>query len=143
VAVGRATNRVTAGTLLGVAALHLAWAGGSSFPFHDREDLADSVVGTQTVPRPAACYAVAGALAAASAIVAGLPAGRPAIRRLGVLGVVAILGVRGVLGLARRTNLVSPGSTSPRFRQLDRRFYSPLCLTLALGAWSARRPTDS
>ncbi len=38
---------------------------------------------------------------------------------------------RGALGLAGRTDIVSPGSVSERFRRLDRRCYSPLCLALA------------
>ncbi|HMJ36036.1 MAG TPA: hypothetical protein VK501_19180 [Baekduia sp.] len=35
------------------------------------------------------------------------------------------------MGLAGRTDLVSPGATSERFRSLDRGYYAPLCLTLA------------
>ena len=73
----------------------------------------------------------------------GVPEGRPAIRRLGLLGVAATLGVRGVLGLAGRTDLVSPGSDSRRFRRLGRRLYSPLCLALAVGALSAGRTVDA
>jgi hypothetical protein len=131
--------RVTAVTLLGLAALHVAWGAGSSVPFDNRDDLADAVVGTTAVPPPAACYTVAGALMAAGALVLGLPAGRPALRRAGLLGVTTVLGSRGLLGLAGRTDLASPGSTSLRFRRLDRRLYSPLCLALAGGAWSAAR----
>jgi hypothetical protein len=131
--------RFTVVTLPGLAALHVAWGAGSSIPFDDRGDLADAVVGTRAVPPPAACYMVAGALTAAAALVLGLPAGRPAFRRVGLLGVTSILGTRGLFGLAGRTDVVSPGSTSVRFRRLDRRLYSPLCLALAGGAWSAAR----
>jgi hypothetical protein len=42
-----------------------------------------------------------------------------------------VLAVRGTLGLAGMTHVLSPGSTSARFRTLDRRVYSPLCLALA------------
>jgi hypothetical protein len=43
------------------------------------------------------------------------------------------------LGLAGQTRLVSPVSVSARFTRLDRRVYSPLCLTLAgLAALSIR-----
>jgi hypothetical protein len=45
--------------------------------------------------------------------------------------VAAVLSGRGLLGLAGRTDVVSPGSSSARFRRLDRRVYSPLCLALA------------
>ena len=58
----------------------------------------------------------------------------------------AVLTTRGALGLAGRTDIVSPGSSSERFRQLDRQVYSPLCLTLAALATPARgtsrRPGD-
>jgi hypothetical protein len=33
--------------------------------------------------------------------------------------------------MAGRTDLLAPGSSSERFRSLDRRVYSPICLTLA------------
>ena len=49
------------------------------------------------------------------------------------------LAVRGLLGLAGRTDIVSPGSSSSRFRELDRRLYSPLCLALAALALPAAR----
>jgi len=128
---------LTAGPVLGVAALHVAWGAGKSFPFHDRERLADAVVGTAAVPPAPACYAVAGALTAAAALMQGFPAGHPTLRRVGLLGVAVVLGGRGVLGLTGRTDLVSPTSTSARFRRLDRNLYSPLCLALARCAWSA------
>jgi hypothetical protein len=130
-------TRLTAGTLFGVAALHAAWGAGKSFPFRDREHLADAVVGNAAVPPAPACYAVAGALTAAAALVQGFPAGHPTLRRVGLLGVAVVLGGRGVLGLTGRTDLVSPARTSARFRRLDRNLYSPLCLALASGAWSA------
>jgi hypothetical protein len=130
-------TRLTAGTLFGVAALHAAWGAGKSFPFRDRQQLADAVVGTAAVPPAPACYAVAGALTAAAALVQGFPAGHPTLRRVGLLGVAVALGGRGVLGLTGRTDLVSPASNSARFRRLDRNLYSPLCLALARGAWSA------
>jgi len=132
-----ARTRLTAGTLLGIATLHVAWGAGAAFPFTDRDDLADAVIGTTAVPPARVCYAVAGALTAAAALVLGVPARLPALRRVGLLGVACVLGGRGVLGLAGKTDLVSPASSSPRFRRLDRRLYSPLCLALAQGAWSA------
>ncbi|MGH3587281.1 MAG: hypothetical protein ACRDQ0_13250, partial [Pseudonocardia sp.] len=62
------------------------------------------------------------------------------IQRLGVLGVISVLGLRGALGVAGRTDMMSPGSTSSRFRTLDRRIYGPLCLGLAALALPALRP---
>lgn len=99
----------------------------------DRRLLTDAVVGSDEdePPSPAACMAVAGLLGTAACLVAGRPHGAPAVSRLGAGGVVAVLAIRGGLGVAGRTDLLSPGSVSERFRRLDRRVYSPLCLSLA------------
>jgi hypothetical protein len=119
--------------LLGLAGLHLAWATGSPWPAGDRDTLADLMAGRAggSVPPPAACVAVASLLTTAAGFVAGRPRRLPALRRVGAAGVATVLGVRGACGLAGRTDLVSPGSTSPGFRRIDRRVYSPLCLALA------------
>jgi Protein of unknown function (DUF3995) len=125
--------------LLALGALHAAWGAGSAWPFPDRSALADAVIGADNVPGPAACFAVSAALAAASGLVAPWPRSRPALRRLGVSGVIIVLAGRGGLGLAGRTRLVSRRSVSRRFARLDRRVYSPLCLALAaLSALSVR-----
>jgi Protein of unknown function (DUF3995) len=124
----------TSAILFGIGALHFAWGRGSTFPFSDREQLNDTVVGQDATPSPAACYAMAGLLTAAAALVAGVPSRRGWFRRLGVVVVTAVLGVRAVLGFAGKTELVSPGSASDKFKEMDRRYYAPLCLTLALGA---------
>ena len=99
----------------------------------DRKELADAVAGREDSepPSPSACLAVTGLLATAAALVAGHPRRAPALSRIGSAGVVAVLTTRGTLGLAGHTDIVSPGSVSERFRGLDRRLYSPLCLTLA------------
>ena len=105
----------------------------------DRDALADAVVGSATVPSPAACYAVAGALFVASGLVADVPLGPYRLRALGRAGVATVLAVRGVAGLAGRTDLLSPRSTSPKFRRIDRMYLAPLCLALAAGAATAGR----
>jgi hypothetical protein len=141
---GISTTAATAG-LGALAAVHVAWATGSPWPLADRAALADAVVGRAggEVPSPAACLAVASALTTAASLVSGRPRRMQRLRGVGVIGVVATLGTRGAFGLAGRTDLLSPGSSSRRFRALDRRFYSPICLTLAalsLPAASQRRP---
>jgi hypothetical protein len=140
---GAARNAERAGgaVLLGLAGLHALWASGSSWPAEDRAELADRMAGRAggSVPSPAACLGVATVLASASALVAGRPRRLPRVRRAGTIGVAVVLGVRGACGMAGRTDLVSPGSTSPRFRRLDRRYYSPLCLSLAATAASSAR----
>ena len=131
------------GALFALAGLHAAWGAGSAWPFPSRSELADAVIGTSEVPAPAACFAVSSALAAAGALVAGWPHGQPALRQVGVAGVVGVLAGRGALGLSGQTRLVSPAALSERFSRLDRRVYSPLCLALAgasaLSAWPADR----
>ena len=124
----------TALALVGIGALHVMWGRGSTFPFSDREQLNDNVIGRDATPSPTACYAVAGLLVTAGALVAGLPSPNSKLRRLGVGTVAAVLGTRAVLGFAGRTDLVSPGSVSETFRDTDKRYLSPLCMALALGA---------
>lgn len=133
------TSAASAG-LLGLAGLHVAWGLGSTWPLPDRASFADAVVGTEDVPPPAACFAVAGALGLAAALVGGRPRRVASLRRVGAGGVVAVLAARGVIGVFGLTDLISTGSTSPRFRGLDRRYYGPLCLSLsALSAPAIRR----
>ena len=94
------------------------------------DGLNDAVIGRDATPSAPACYAVAAALTTAAVLVSGQPLQLP-LRRLGAAGVVAVLGARGTLGVLGRTDLAVPGSDSPRFRELDRRWFGPLCLTLA------------
>lgn len=124
----------TSGVLSGLAALHVAWGLGSTWPCADADALAETVVGGSTVPPPVACFAVAGALGTAAALVSGVPTRFPRLLTLGQAGVASVLGARLVLGFLGRANLVSPDAPSPQFQRLDRRLYSPLCLALAAGA---------
>jgi hypothetical protein len=130
----------TAATLVAIAGLHVLWGRGSTFPFADRDGLNDAVIGRTSTPSPGACFAVAGALTAAAGLVADVPRLPRGLQRVGVIGVALVLAVRAALGFSGRTDAVSPGSASPRFRRLDRRLYSPLCLALAAGALNSRRP---
>ncbi len=128
----------TAGAALGaIGALHVAWGRGSTWPYPDLDTLADEVVGRPVVPAPAACYAVAGLLGAATVLVVTPPAVAPRLQAVGQAGVAAVLGTRAALGFFGRSDLVSPGSTSATFRRNDRRRFSPLCAALALSAGRA------
>jgi hypothetical protein len=129
----QASSRAAAGVLLAIGGLHAVWATGSRWPLPDHDRFADAITGRPTgrTPGAVACLTVAGLLGAASALVAGHPRSAPRLSRLGSAGVVTVLTVRGSLGLAGRTDLVSPGSSSERFRELDRRIYGPVCLALA------------
>ena len=98
----------TATALGGLAVLHLVWANGSSFPFSSRAELAEAVIGSESVPGPAACAAVAAGLSSAALLVGGRRLVPPRLRRVGVGVVTATLATRGVLGLVGRTDVVSP-----------------------------------
>jgi len=130
----RGTSLATAIVLAGIGALHVAWGLGSSFPFRDRAALADTVVGNDAVPGRRATLAVAGLLALAAGLVADVLPAPPPLRRIGVVGVAAVLATRAAVGFAGRTERLVPGSNSPRFVAADRRVYSPLCALLAAGA---------
>lgn len=127
------STRAAAAGLGSIAVLHIVWAAGSSWPLSGRGELADAVVGREhgEVPPPLACLAVAAALASAAGLLAGGGRLDARLRALGARLVVGVLATRAAAGLSGRTDLLAPGSSSPRFRALDRRLYSPLCLTLA------------
>ena len=124
----------TSAALAAISLLHVAWGLRLDLPGVDADAMRDAAVGSDTVPSPAACFAVAGLLGAAAVLVAGRPTRHPFIRRTGQLGVAATLGARSALGFTGNTDLVAPAPTSERFRELDRRVYSPLCAALAFGA---------
>ncbi|HYP47366.1 MAG TPA: DUF3995 domain-containing protein [Thermoleophilaceae bacterium] len=141
---GSIAARASSAGLLAIAGLHALWATGSPWPLRDSRELADKVAGRPgDFHSPAECLAVSGLLVTASALVAGAPRGSPRLSRIGAAGVIAVLTTRGALGLAGRTDVLAPGASSERFRRIDRRVYSPLCLALAAGALPALRRRDS
>jgi len=127
------TGGLTATVLVAIAALHVAWGLGSSFPFQSREELADSVVGTDEVPSSLACLAVAALLVLAATLVLGVLPLPKRLRTIALRVLTAVLMTRGVAGALGRTSTLSPGSDSPAFMRLDKRLYSPICLWLAAG----------
>ena len=58
-------------------------------------------------------------------------AGRPGSAASVPAHVTGVLATRGAFGMAGRTDLLASGASSERFRSMDRRVYSPVCLTLA------------
>jgi len=135
----RITTGATAAALSGLAGLHIAWGLGSPFPSANRTELADTVAGTKVVPSAPQCFAVAGALVGAAALVTdALPLARRQ-RTIGASGAALVLGMRGVLGVAGQTSRIVPWTPSDRFTKLDRRYYGPLCLALSAGVWSSLR----
>jgi hypothetical protein len=128
----RACSRdVAVVSLAGLSALHAMWATGSAWPAADRATLANAIGGFAVVPGPFACLAVTGALALATATVAGVPKGMPRTTRLGSVATALVLATRGAVGFA---GLMPNGRRSPAFAALDRRVYSPVCLFIACAA---------
>jgi hypothetical protein len=117
----------TAAVLAGVGGLHAAWGMGSTFPFRDHETLADTVAGKQAVPKREECFAIAGLLGTAAVMVVRR-------RRLGSLGVAAVLGLRGAAGLTGNTERLVGWKPNDHFVDIDKRVYGPLCLALSAGA---------
>ena len=111
---------IASSALLAIGGLHVAWGFGASWPRIDRDPAG-----------LAACFAIAGPLGAAAGLVAGRPRRAPRLSRLGARVVSGVLATRGAFGMAGHTDLLAPGASSDRFRSLDRRVYSPICLTLA------------
>lgn len=126
---------LTATALLSVAGVHAYWARGGYWPAPDRDHLAETVVGPgQPFPSIWATWSVAGLLLAAAVLVAGTGLGVDRwIFRTGAAVVAAVLALRAVAGFAV-SGVVRPEST---FARLDIRYFSPLCLALALGAFLA------
>ena len=122
--------------LLGV--LHVAWGLGSPFPFRERDELADAVIGSVSVPSTTSCLGVAALLAIASGTVTKAIPMPPSLRRPALTILTLVFALRSALGFSAKTSLLSPASVSPRFQRLDRRYFAPLCLALALGSWAAR-----
>ncbi|CAN5819250.1 hypothetical protein BH18ACT2_BH18ACT2_20700 [soil metagenome] len=132
---------MVAGTLattgLGAAAaIHGAWAAGSTWPADSPVEWADLVVGRQPPPSPAMCLGVVGLLTSAAAAVAvdSLRRQRPDTPlarsvQLAARAVAGVLAVRGIAGLV--TSAVGVGSSTPQYRKWDLLLYSPLCLALS------------
>ncbi|MGW1177200.1 DUF3995 domain-containing protein [Kitasatospora sp. NPDC002543] len=116
--------------------LHAVWAV-TPWPLGSPEEFADTVVGKgEGVPPAAACLAVAGALGAGAYLV-GAEAGvlpRVGPRRLRRAGVRTVAGVLLARGVAGPVVFGRAGERSERFRRLNVRYYSPLCVALGAGA---------
>ncbi|OYD61244.1 DUF3995 domain-containing protein [Rhodococcus sp. OK302] len=128
---------LTGSTAFAAAALvHTAWGLGSTWPMRTRADLADAVVGSNTMPDARACFAVVGLTAAAAALVAG---GGGTGRTATVARVALATGVaaRGVAGGRAATKVLGLDKPSPRFIRLDNMVYRPLCLGTATAILTA------
>ncbi|MEV7599216.1 DUF3995 domain-containing protein [Kitasatospora sp. NPDC089797] len=146
-----AIRAVGAGVSAGLAVtagLHVVWAV-TPWPLRTPEEFAETVVGAgEGVPPARACLTVAGLLGTASYLVAAeagvLPrVGPRGLRRAGVRAVAGVLLARGLAGPVVFGRL---SERSERFRRLNVRYYSPLCVALGAGAaavgWRGPSATD-
>jgi hypothetical protein len=119
--------------LLAIAALHAYWGLGGLWPEKSAAELARAVVGDgrSRMPAPAACFAVA----AAVAVVAAWPwliVTHPQ-NLVVVVGAVVIAGIFFIRGSAGYSPRWRARFRAEPFATRDTRFYSPLCMALATG----------
>ncbi|MGA5816321.1 DUF3995 domain-containing protein [Kitasatospora sp. NPDC094028] len=141
----KATGVAVASGMAAVGALHAMWAV-TTWPIRTPEEFADTFIGAgDEVPPAVACLAVTGMLGTAAYLVASeagvVPAvGPKRLRRLGLRTVSTVMLGRGIGGLALFGTVIE---RTERFKRLDRRYYSPLCLALGAGtALVAARAAD-
>lgn len=117
--------------LAALGALHAAWGLGSRWPARSEADLVARVIGrtkTGKMPAPAACFAVAGCLLVVAWLAATVTPSSPAWLRAGYFGAAGVFGLRGLAGFVGPLWRYAQGTP---FHQLNRRYYSPLCLGVA------------
>lgn len=120
-----------------LAALHLYWGVGGRWPGHDEDSLRLMVSGVKRgrMYGFAACAAVALALAAAAAVVFARHSALMVspFAWVVVTGYVVLILVFGLRGLAPYLTPVFEYARGTPFFDLNRLYYSPLCLAVALG----------
>jgi len=132
-----AAGSVAVAALLVIGAFHVLWVR-SSWPFATRQEFGRNLVGRPDGDLPTTfarqSLGVAALLVAAAFLVAAkadlVPGGIPVgLITVGAWGVAAVLSVRGIAGLVQSG--LELGEVPARYRHLDLRVYSPLCLALA------------
>lgn len=119
-----------------LALLHAYWGLGGRWPGHDDASLVEIVVGRTRdmwAPPPRACFAVTGALLAATALVwlhSGhrLSGTAAAVAAAGFWGAALVFLLRGLAGYVPPVFRYAEGTP---FHRLNRLLYSPLCLLIA------------
>ncbi len=119
--------------LLAIAAAHMIWALGGSYPARTPELLARTVLGTKGRDRvPRLASAVISLLILAAGIVAlSLADPAPGAVMIGLgIALALVFAGRGLIGYTKAWQARTP--VEP-FRTMDRKFYSPLCLAIGAG----------
>lgn len=122
--------------LLAIAALHVYWGFGGVWPGHDSNSLRATVVGTARGPMYGltACAMVAGALAAAVALVVArhsMLMDTP-LRLVVLAGYVVLVLIFAARGIAPYVSPAFEYARGQPFFDLNLRLYAPLCLAIAL-----------
>lgn len=135
------TSWTTAATFIALAALHLAWGHGWTWPSRTRTAQARLIGGADTFPGLVACYVVSALLVGAAGLIAASLTGMsiPGAAWLvptGIWTAAVILAGRGILGLLMHKT-PQARSAPPEFLRWNARLYSPLCLVLAAGTAAA------
>jgi Protein of unknown function (DUF3995) len=133
---GRLAALAVPGALLALGAIHAAWALGWRWPGGDDAAFAERVVGNGAeLPSALATWAVSAALVAAAAVVHQAANGAGGRVRLAAWGVAAAFTARGLLFIP----IDLAGGIEGPYDPLDLAIYSPLSLTIGLGAaWLLR-----
>lgn len=129
------TRKLVAGTHILLAAMHIYWATGATWPATDERSLSQAVLGREVSFAPSIVLPLAALhLLLAFAV---LRSDRSAFARLVVVGLVAGLAARAALGL-----VWAFGDTGTAFYWLNLLLYTPACLVLLMidvGLIRARR----
>lgn len=130
-----ASGAILIAVLMAIAALHLYWGFGGVWPGGDADSLRATVVGTArgAMPGLALCALVAGALAAAAAIVWARhsPLMEGPLRLVLLAGYAVLILVFAARGLAPYVSPVFEYARGQPFFALNLWLYAPLCLALA------------
>jgi Protein of unknown function (DUF3995) len=128
---GRLAALAVPGALLALGAIHSAWALGWRWPGGDDAAFAERVVGNGAeLPPTWATWAVSAALVAAAAVVHRAANGAGGRVRVAAWGVAAAFTARGLLYIP----IDLAGGVEGPYEPLDLAIYSPLSLTIGLGA---------
>jgi hypothetical protein len=123
--------------LTAIAVIHAAWGAGTRWPRKTEAELVTAVIGHKrdTMPSPSQCYLAALAIFTPGAIALML-AGfvqtprPPWLVLLAGAGAALVFAGRGIAGYVPAWRALHPREP---FASLDRHYYSPLCLLLAVG----------
>jgi hypothetical protein len=123
--------------LIGLAVLHAYWGFGGRWPGHDDASMVERVVGRtkeMRAPRPRACFMVAAALLAAAILAGvhstgGLNGAAALLATVGFWSAAALFLLRGLAGFVPAVFRYAEGTP---FHRLNRIYYSPLCLLIAI-----------